>query len=169
MFWILEKNTNSARRYSFLFSFMFVCAVCELKADLLHRYSFTDGDTMAVDSVSRQDGTLENGATISDNAVQLNGSNQYVNQPLFQSLAEHSVYSVNHPCDVDLIVTGLARCSRCGTRVGGSRHPPGYQFWRSRRLVGSHCGAAGGRCHDLPVRSAVADRNRSRRDRRRHR
>lgn len=58
-----------------------VCMACGAKADLLHRYSFTNGDTTALDSVGGQHGTLENGAAISDNAVQFDGSDDYVNLP----------------------------------------------------------------------------------------
>ena len=53
----------------------------DVQASLTHRYSFTNGDTDAVDSVGGQNGTLEGGATISGNAVQLDGANDYVNLP----------------------------------------------------------------------------------------
>jgi arabinan endo-1,5-alpha-L-arabinosidase len=50
-------------------------------ANLTHRYSFTNGDSGAVDSVGGSNGTLVNGAYISNNAVQLDGVNDYVNLP----------------------------------------------------------------------------------------
>lgn len=61
--------------------FLFVCIQSNTEAVLTHRYSFTNGETVAVDSVGGQNGTLENGAAISGNAVQLDGSNDYVNLP----------------------------------------------------------------------------------------
>jgi arabinan endo-1,5-alpha-L-arabinosidase len=51
-------------------------------AALTHRYSFTNGGgTVAVDSVGGKNGALLNGAAISNNAVQLDGINDYVNLP----------------------------------------------------------------------------------------
>ncbi|MBN1845556.1 MAG: CotH kinase family protein, partial [Sedimentisphaerales bacterium] len=50
-------------------------------AALIHRYSFTDGDTAAVDSVGGAHGTLVNGAVISGDAAQLDGQNDYVALP----------------------------------------------------------------------------------------
>lgn len=50
------------------------------KSDLVNRYSFTDGDITAVDSVSSNNGTLEAGAAISGNQLILNGDS-YVNLP----------------------------------------------------------------------------------------
>ncbi|MBN1845554.1 MAG: DUF1080 domain-containing protein [Sedimentisphaerales bacterium] len=52
-----------------------------VRADLVHRYSFNSGDTIAVDSVGGAHGTLENGAVISGNAVQLDGNNDSVKLP----------------------------------------------------------------------------------------
>ena len=72
-------NNRKLFYYSFLYLILCVCVV--VRGDMVNRYSFTDGDTTAVDSVGGQDGTLENGASINDNAVQLDGSNQYVNLP----------------------------------------------------------------------------------------
>ncbi len=60
---------------------LFVCVQTNIQANLLHRYSFTNGDSSAVDSVGGQHGTLEGGATISGNAVQLDGVNGHVNLP----------------------------------------------------------------------------------------
>jgi hypothetical protein len=57
------------------------CIQPKIQVGLLHRYSFTNGDTSAVDSIGGQHGTLEGGATISNNAVQLDGVNDYVNLP----------------------------------------------------------------------------------------
>jgi alpha-L-arabinofuranosidase len=51
------------------------------RSDLIHRYSFSNGDLSAIDSVGGQHGTLERGATISGNAVQLDGAGDYVNLP----------------------------------------------------------------------------------------
>jgi mannan endo-1,4-beta-mannosidase len=54
----------------------------DAQAVLLHRYSFTNGGGLtAVDSVGGQNGTLVNGATISNNAVNLDGINDYVSLP----------------------------------------------------------------------------------------
>jgi mannan endo-1,4-beta-mannosidase len=53
----------------------------EVPAVLLHRYSFTNGDTTAVDSIGGWDGTLEGGSAIDGNAVQLDGMSGYVNLP----------------------------------------------------------------------------------------
>jgi hypothetical protein len=50
---------------------MLWCVVAQAK--LVNRYSFTDGDTAAVDSVGGQDGTLTNTAAISGNKVVLDG------------------------------------------------------------------------------------------------
>ena len=50
---------------------MLWCVVAQAK--LVNRYSFTDGDTVAVDSVGGQDGTLTNTAAISGNKVVLDG------------------------------------------------------------------------------------------------
>ena len=72
---------HNQKFYSLLLTSMFLCVMSGLNAELLHRYSFTDGDTVAVDSIGGQDGILENGASISGNAVQLDGSNQYVDLP----------------------------------------------------------------------------------------
>jgi alpha-N-arabinofuranosidase len=69
------------RLFLYLALFLLFCIQSDIQAGLLHRYSFTNGDTTAVDSVGGQHGTLENGASISGNAVQLDGSNDYVNLP----------------------------------------------------------------------------------------
>jgi alpha-N-arabinofuranosidase len=53
----------------------------DVQAGLLHRYSFTNGDTTAVDSIGGKHGTLEGGAKIIINAVQLDGINDYVKLP----------------------------------------------------------------------------------------
>ncbi len=47
---------------------------------MVNRYSFDTGDTTAVDSISGLDGTLEAGASIASNALQL-GGDAYVNLP----------------------------------------------------------------------------------------
>ena len=47
---------------------------------IVNRYSFTDGDTVAVDSISGRDGTLEGTAVISGNQLVLDG-NGAVNLP----------------------------------------------------------------------------------------
>ena len=76
--WKCEMNY---RLYRLFMSLMFVWVASGVRADLVHRYSFTNGDTVAVDSVGSQDGTFVNGAAISGNAVHLDGSNQYVHLP----------------------------------------------------------------------------------------
>jgi mannan endo-1,4-beta-mannosidase len=53
----------------------------DVPAVLLHRYSFTNGDPNAIDSVGGKNGSLVGGATISSNAVQLNGFTAYVDLP----------------------------------------------------------------------------------------
>jgi hypothetical protein len=53
----------------------------DVQAVLLHRYSFTNGDTTAVDSIGGRNGTLRGEAIISGNAVQLNGTTGYVKLP----------------------------------------------------------------------------------------
>ncbi|MCJ7778335.1 MAG: LamG domain-containing protein, partial [Sedimentisphaerales bacterium] len=66
----------------FLLSLALVALLASVaRSDLVHRYSFTNGDTTAVDSVGGQHGTLQGGATISGKAVQLDGANDYVNLP----------------------------------------------------------------------------------------
>ncbi|MBN2183318.1 MAG: discoidin domain-containing protein, partial [Sedimentisphaerales bacterium] len=50
------------------------------RGDIINRYSFTDGDTVAVDSISGRDGTLEGSASISGNQLVLDG-NGAVNLP----------------------------------------------------------------------------------------
>jgi len=67
----------------FYFSPLFVtlCICTVARGELVHRYSFTNGDVVAVDSVGGQNGTLVNGASISGNAVQLDGDDDYVNLP----------------------------------------------------------------------------------------
>lgn len=71
---------NHTTRY-LIISILFAVMSFRVNAELINRYSFSDGSTMAVDSVGGQHGTLVNGATISGNAVHLNGSSQYVNLP----------------------------------------------------------------------------------------
>jgi hypothetical protein len=54
----------------------------DVQAVLLHRYSFTNGGGLiAVDSIGGRNGTLGGGATISGNAVLLNGTSSYVKLP----------------------------------------------------------------------------------------
>jgi concanavalin A-like lectin/glucanase superfamily protein/Ig-like domain-containing protein len=48
---------------------------------MVNRYSFDTGATTAVDSITGMDGTLEEGASIGSNALQLDGENDYVNLP----------------------------------------------------------------------------------------
>ena len=77
------SREDNKMRQSFIYlalSLLF-CIHPDIQAALLHRYSFTNGDSGAVDSVGGQNGTLEGGATISGNAVQLNGTGAYVNLP----------------------------------------------------------------------------------------
>lgn len=57
------------------------CMQPNIYAGLLHRYSFTDRDASAIDSIGARHGTLQGGAAISGNAVQLDGLNDYVNLP----------------------------------------------------------------------------------------
>ncbi|MCJ7516141.1 MAG: LamG domain-containing protein, partial [Dehalococcoidia bacterium] len=72
-------NNRKLFYYSFLYLMLCVCVV--VRGDLVNRYSFTNGDTTAVDSVGGQNGSLVNGAIISSNAVQFDGVNDYVNLP----------------------------------------------------------------------------------------
>jgi hypothetical protein len=51
-----------------------------VRADMINRYSFNDGDTAAVDSIGGKDGTLTNTAKISGNKLVLDGSSA-VNLP----------------------------------------------------------------------------------------
>src|SRR4030042_848969 len=70
------------RSFLYLVLLLLVCIQSNVQADLTHRYSFANGGgTVAVDSVGGQNGTLVDGASISGNAVQLDGSNDYVNLP----------------------------------------------------------------------------------------
>jgi hypothetical protein len=71
-----QSSLHLALSLSLLF-----CIQSNIQAGLLHRYSFTNGDPCAVDSVGAKHGTLEGGAAISGNAVQLDGVNDYVNLP----------------------------------------------------------------------------------------
>ncbi len=68
---------------SFLYPALFLVLYIHpnIQAGMLHRYSFTDGDSTVVDSVGGANGTLQGGAVISSNAVQLDGNNDYVNLP----------------------------------------------------------------------------------------
>ena len=62
-------------RKLFLFSIAIVFGLGVIAhGGLVHRYSFTDGDTTAVDSVGGRDGTLEGTATIANNQLVLDGS-----------------------------------------------------------------------------------------------
>jgi len=62
-------------RKSFLISFALVLTLSiAAQGGLIHRYSFTDGDTTAVDSVGGRDGTLTGTATIANNELVLDGS-----------------------------------------------------------------------------------------------
>jgi len=67
--------------YSSLYLILFMCVV--VRGDLVNRYSFTNGDANAVDSVGGAHGTLENGAFIFDNEVWLFGAGEYVNLPSY--------------------------------------------------------------------------------------
>jgi len=58
----------------FLTSFTLVLCLCFIaQGELVNRYSFTDGDANAVDSVGGKDGILEGTATISGNKLILDG------------------------------------------------------------------------------------------------
>ncbi len=71
---------NAVRKLALsLIFFIFFGSICH--ADLVHRYSFTNGDSGAVDSVGGQNGTLVGDAEIISNAVQLDGNGDYVNLP----------------------------------------------------------------------------------------
>ncbi|MCJ7516140.1 MAG: hypothetical protein MUO89_09320 [Dehalococcoidia bacterium] len=69
------------RSFLYLALSLLFCIHSNTQADLLHRYSFTNGDPNAIDSVGGKNGTLKNGATISGDAVQLGEANGYVNLP----------------------------------------------------------------------------------------
>jgi len=59
----------------FLISFVLVFGLGVVaQGEIVNRYSFTDGDTAAIDSVSGKDGTLEGTATISGNKLVLDGA-----------------------------------------------------------------------------------------------
>ena len=59
----------------FLISFTLVLGLSVIaQGGLVNRYSFNDGDTMAVDSVGGRDGTLEGTATIANNQLVLDGN-----------------------------------------------------------------------------------------------
>jgi hypothetical protein len=76
------KNGTFGTMRIYLHSLVFIVFLASVvRADLVHRYSFNNGDVNAIDSVGGQHGTLEGGATISGNAVQLNGTGAYVNLP----------------------------------------------------------------------------------------
>ncbi len=72
-------KSNLLLYFSSLILILFMCVI--VRGELVNRYSFTDGDTTAVDSVGGQHGTLEGTAYISGNAVQLDGDNDYVDLP----------------------------------------------------------------------------------------
>ena len=62
-------------RKLFLISFVLMLGLGVVaRGGLVHRYSFTDGDTVAVDSVGGRDGTLAGTATIANNQLVLDGS-----------------------------------------------------------------------------------------------
>src|SRR5690606_33532111 len=52
-----------------------------LKNGIIHRYSFEGSGSEVSDSIGDQPGTIENGGTMSDGVVTLDGSNQYVSLP----------------------------------------------------------------------------------------
>ena len=54
-----------------VFSLLIFCVA--VQAEVVNRYSFTDGDTVAVDSISGRDGTLTGTAAISGNQLVLDG------------------------------------------------------------------------------------------------
>lgn len=72
-------NNRKLFYYSSLYLMLCVCVV--VRGDLVNRYSFTNGDTTAVDSIGGQHGSLMDDATISSNSVQLDGSGDYVDLP----------------------------------------------------------------------------------------
>jgi len=74
-------NSRMRRLFLCLTAALLVFIHSNAQGDLRHRYSFTNGDTTAVDSVGGEDGTLKGGASISGNAVQLDGSGGYVDLP----------------------------------------------------------------------------------------
>ena len=53
--------------------FLMICCVAA-QGKMVNRYSFTDGDTVAIDSISGEDGILTETATISGNQLVLDGS-----------------------------------------------------------------------------------------------
>lgn len=61
-----------------LLSIIFMLFAVGVRAELVHRYSFTSG---ADDSVGSAHGTLQNGATVADGQVILDGTDDYVDLP----------------------------------------------------------------------------------------
>jgi hypothetical protein len=72
---------------------------------IVNRYSFTDGDTAAIDSVSGKDGTLEGTATISGNKLVLDGAGAAwlpsdVLAADLESVTIEAWYTENHTGDI---------------------------------------------------------------------
>ncbi len=88
------------RRF-FLISFVFVFVMGVVaRGSLVHRYSFTDGDTTAVDSVGGRDGTLEGTATIANNELVLDGGGTVnlpgdILDPALQSVTIEAWFQIN--------------------------------------------------------------------------
>ena len=68
-------------RISLLSLVLVVFLASVVRADLVHRYSFDNGNSDAIDSVGSQHGTFIGDALIISNAVQLDGDGDYVNLP----------------------------------------------------------------------------------------
>ncbi len=92
-------------RKLFLISFALVLGLGVVaRGGLVHRYSFTDGDTTAVDSVGGRDGTLEGTATIADNELVLDGSGGVslpadILDPAFQSVTIEAWFQTSADTD----------------------------------------------------------------------
>ena len=85
---------------------------------LVHRYSFTDGDTVAVDSVGGMNGTLTGTATISGNQLVLDGSGG-VNLPSNVLDPELQSVTIEFWFEVSTVVS-WQRVFDFGETVGGS-------------------------------------------------
>jgi len=90
----------------FLISFVLVFGLGVVaQGAIVNRYSFTDGDTAAIDSVSGNDGTLEGTATISGNKLVLDGAGAAwlpsdTLDPGLESVTIEVWYTENHDGDI---------------------------------------------------------------------
>jgi len=89
-----ERKTSVRSALSALGVLTMTAMAQPASAALIHSYDFLTSTTTVVDGVGGANGTLMNGATIGEGALQLNGSNQYVQFSSYLVPTGSSPYSV---------------------------------------------------------------------------